>query len=133
MLSVIKLASKLSTIMRYAIALNASKKKEDDTNYRFKNFYACAAIKTLQSAEITLLAWYYFWREDVGSDTFLGKPRMLCWPRNQRLSIEALFVAELLRNCLNVQSFMIRDAEAGSGSFSAEARKFYHFHLGYLT
>ena len=58
MLSAITLASKKSTIMHYTTALNASK-KENDTNYRFEFFYACAVIVTSQSAKTTLLAWHY--------------------------------------------------------------------------
>ena len=42
--------SKKSTIMHYKTALNASKKK-NDTNYRFKVFYAWAVIVMLQSAK----------------------------------------------------------------------------------
>ena len=37
-------------------------KKENDTNYRFEIFYACAVIVTLQSAKTPLLAWHYFGR-----------------------------------------------------------------------
>ena len=43
MLSVTMLASKKLTIMHYMIVLNASK-KENDTNYQFEIFYACAVI-----------------------------------------------------------------------------------------
>ena len=50
-------------------ALTASK-KENDTNYRFEIFYAWAVIVTLQSAKTTLLAWHYFWWEEIRSDTF---------------------------------------------------------------
>ena len=69
MLSVITLASKKSTIVHYTTALNASK-KENDTKYLFEIFYACAVIVTLQSAKTTLLAWHYFWREEIRLDTF---------------------------------------------------------------
>ena len=55
--------------MHYTTALNASK-NENDTDYRFKDFYACAVIVTLQSAKTTLLAWHNFWWEEIGSDTF---------------------------------------------------------------
>ena len=55
--------------MRYTTALNASK-KGNDTNYRFEIFYVRAVIVTSQSIKITLLVWYYFWREEIRSDTF---------------------------------------------------------------
>ena len=69
MLSVITLASKKSTIMHYTTALNASK-KENDTNCWFEFFYGWAVIVTLQSTKNTLLAWHYFWQEEIRSDTF---------------------------------------------------------------
>ena len=55
--------------MHYATALNASK-KENVTNYRFEIFYAWAIIVTLQSVKTTVLAWHYFWREEIKSNTF---------------------------------------------------------------
>ena len=71
MLSVITLTSKKSTIIHYTTALNASK-QENDTEYQFEIFYACAVVVTLRFAKTTLLAWHYFWREEIGSDTFFG-------------------------------------------------------------
>ena len=55
--------------MHYTTGLNASK-KENDTNNRFEIFYARGVIVTLQSTKTTLLAWHYFWREEIESDTF---------------------------------------------------------------
>ena len=72
MLPVITLASKKSMIMQYMTALNASK-KENDTKYRFEIFCGCTVIVTLQSAKTTLLAWHYFWQEEIGSDTFFSR------------------------------------------------------------
>ena len=69
MLSVITLVSKKLMIMHYTTALNASK-QENDTNYPFDIFYACAVIVRLQSFKTTLLAWHYFWPEEIGLDTF---------------------------------------------------------------
>ena len=60
-------------IMHYTTVLTASK-KENDTNYQFEIFYRWAVIVTLQSAKTTLLAWHYFWREELGY--FLNRPRI---------------------------------------------------------
>ena len=69
MLSVITLVSKKSAIMHYTTALYALK-KENDANYRLEILHVCAVIVILQSANTTLLAWHYFLREKIGSNTF---------------------------------------------------------------
>ena len=78
MLSVITLASKKSTIMHYTTALNASK-KENDTNYRFEIFYACALCSscdvTIRQNQFAGVALFLAGGGRVGY--FLNRPRTL--------------------------------------------------------
>ena len=73
--------------MHYTTELNASK-KGNDANYRFEICYACAVIVTSPSAKTTLLAWHYFWWEEIGSDTF--------WT-----DLVSSFLCKLINNCFS--------------------------------